>query len=96
MIENPPNSFKEEMTSHLKQNAARLVLVLVIINLFTSVLNALKGTSCFSHVIQFFLIFNIHTPDTHVLHVYIKTTDKFTGFCRGAKINLDGERLNTS
>ena len=25
MIENPPHTFKEEMTSHLKKNAARLV-----------------------------------------------------------------------
>lgn len=34
MIENFFNSFKEEMILYFKQNVVRLVLVLVIINLF--------------------------------------------------------------
>lgn len=57
MIENPPNSFKEEMTSHLKQNAARLVLVLVITNLFTC------------QLFKFFL-FSTYTLPIHVFYMY--------------------------
>lgn len=43
---------------------------------------------------KFFFIFNIYIFDIRVLYVYIKIIDKFIGFCRGFKINFDGERLN--
>lgn len=35
IIKNPPNNFKKKITSHLKQNTTKLILILIITNLFT-------------------------------------------------------------